>query len=260
MADDPRDDEIDVTVRPPADIAARLIVLAALITRAGLERADPSSDVDVENDEENEPTDPDQERFDLLAWLDTERIGPALTMEERRILRAPVGSLDPEHVESSAWWAESLAALAWAASLAPRPGSVGQLSDPVPLLAALPSTWDDPRPFVAVLRPQVDEDVAIERERAELWLWRLALESERRAVRGRERNALTTVAREAAVEGAAAGLWEEHDGDVLLDGTPVGKVDADRLDLATGVAQARLHALNWVAGFGTDWSDVPLDV
>ena len=61
-------------------------------------------------------------------------------------------------------------------------------------------------------------------------------------------------------EATEAGLLTGDGNDFLVDGRPYSSVNAETKALIAEISLQRLHALNWVAGFGTTWDDVPLDL
>jgi hypothetical protein len=242
------DDEIDVELRSPAEIAGRLIVLASLLRRAYLEEAR----------DRDETTD---ELFDLRHWLHETDMLRHATGDERRLIEARPGLLTEEETADIALESESLAALGWSVGLAGGMPPYNQFASPTALLEVIPQPWDPPAPFADGLIPRSDAAIATERERAELWLWRTEIEADRQASRGQERAALDAAIRETAQEAAASGSIEISDtGDFLLDGTPFRDSPAETREAVALIAGRRLHALNWLCGFGDDWDHVPLDI
>jgi hypothetical protein len=105
-----------------------------------------------------------------------------------------------------------------------------------------------------------EESIAMERERAELWLWRAAIEDDWGVASPRERVELDAAIAETAREAAATGLLVATNGDFAVNGTTFRHLRSDQQELIGAVAEARLHALNWVCGFGESWDAVPLDI
>jgi hypothetical protein len=245
------DEEIDINLRPAAEVGRRLVVLATLCRRAFLESA--SDDLDPEDD-------PETERFDLETWLDDQGLGAEQTIWERQFLNTAVGALAEDEARAGTWNAEALVALGWAVGLIDQmPDPVGP-TDPAPVLSATPAPWDDPRSWIASIELRPEETVALERERAEIWLWRAEIEDERRQLRGRALSTLESDLREVVRESAEAGLLTSPDADFPVSSRPFHTLDQETIDLVAGVAGVRLHALNWLCGFGTSWDDVPLDL
>lgn len=240
--------EIDIAPRPSEEIGARLIILAALIRRTYLEEAK----------HDDEPT---NEHFDLRHWLHEERLYPRMTPDERRLLDAPLGTADPDAVADATLAAEELVIIGWAAGLVERAPSFAALADPAALMDRLPRPWDPVAPFVRELMIRSDEHLETERERAELWLWRVRVEPERTSGDDETRAEFTAAIADAAAEAAAIGLVPASpDYDLLLNGQPFHALTEAVREVVALAAERRLHALNWLCGFGRDWSHVPLDI
>src|SRR5262249_14388862 len=88
---------------PSRRVAARALVLAAVVARASLEM----------NVRDTHPVSPGPMRDQDLARL--QRLGVAGQLEpgERAFLRTPIGRVDPVLVSNAAWRGEGLAVLAW---------------------------------------------------------------------------------------------------------------------------------------------------
>src|SRR6478672_11104473 len=99
-------DELEISLRAPAEAAARTIVLASLVRRLALEPG-----VGDAGDEAV------AEAFDLRAWLTGEGLDAAMTPREAELFKRPPGSLTPDEIAGSSWQGEALAVLAWALEL-----------------------------------------------------------------------------------------------------------------------------------------------
>lgn len=250
------DDSIDINLRSASEVGARMVVLAAIIRRAAIEMP---LDEDEENEDEELDT-PEGERFDLITALTSGPLAGASTAGERAFVTAPLGSIGERDALEASWQVEALAALA-AASI-PRhamPEPWKQV-DPGPLLAAIPEPWDDLNAFVASLALFDEESIAFERERAELWLWRTAIDDDVRMSSGRDRDELLTILRDAVQEAADAKLIETAGRDFRVGKARFAEVDPETKAVIAEIARQRLHALNWLCGFGQDWDTVPLDL
>lgn len=259
-------DVIEISARPAKEIAARLVVLSALCRRAFLERHDPYDDFDEDSaddslDDDIDIEDAESERFDLVAWLTEERMIAAATDAEVLVLRAPIGNLGELGAERASWAGESLAALLWSAGLLELAPSYDGPADLEEALALVPGPGDSTQEFARTLRVREEAQLADERERAELWFWRFAVE-------GMRRDASASDLQD--IEDAIAETTEEAFGlamdpaiaptDFLVDGRPVRGISEELLDDLTAAAEMRLQAMNWVCGFGDDWDRVPLEV
>jgi hypothetical protein len=243
---------IEITLREPVDVGRRLVVLATLCRRAFLEALPNSFELD---------DDPEAEQFDLATWLTEHGLDGELTADERRLLVAPVGRLPGDETRAATWNAEALIALGWASGLLASLPDPIDLVDPAPVLQVVPAPWDDPRRWIAEAALRSEESIAFERERAEVWLWRAEIEEERRRLRGRARAELEADVGDVVGECVEAGLLPAGTrADFPVAGRPFFQIDPDQIDVIAGVAGVRLHALNWLCGFGSSWDDVPLDV
>lgn len=243
--------EIEINLRAPGEVAARAIVLATVCHRAYLERATPGSDTE----------DPEAERFDLVAWLRTEGLDPVVSPTERHLLQTRLGRLTSEETDAASWQIEGLAGLAWAMGILETLPPVHLPVDPGPLLEAMPSPWDKTAPFRTGVRLRAEDEIAAERERAELWHWRATMVDLLLEATGREAQRLVAVIREVANEAARAGIIDRvAAGDFPVNGRPYRDLDEEEQGVAAAVAAERHHALNWLCGFGTGWDNVPTDV
>ena len=246
------DEEIDINLRLPGEVGRRLVVLATLCRRAFLEPAASFEALDE---------DPEAERFDLATWLDEHNLAAELTGQERALLAAPVGTLTAEETHAATWNAEALVVLGWAAGLVSNVSDPIEPSDPNVILQAVPGPWDDPRDLISSITLRPEEVIAFERERAEIWLWRAEIEEERRRLRGWALSDLEKDLRDVVRQSVEAGLIDADVGrDFPVGGKPFRTLDESRVDVAAAVAAVRLHALNWLCGFGSAWDDVPLDI
>lgn len=248
MTDGPDDDDsLEITLRPAAEVAARLIALATVVRRAALE-LDPSGDAEGE-------------RFDLAAWLREERITPLLTDEERRLVETRVGGLDRDVAEDASWRIESVAVMAWAGGLADELPSYELPSPPADILALIPEPWDKVQPFRAAIELRSEEEVAAAREQAELWQWRGQILTAEDGQSMAATPEMRQIIREVAADSARAGLFERSiSNDFPVAGRPYRNLTEDERALLTDLASERLRALNWVCGFGSSWDDAPTDI
>jgi hypothetical protein len=243
------EDEIEITLRQPAEVAARAIVLASLLRRLALEDVSASDADHARN-----------EAFDLREWLREQGLTAALTPEETVPFDLQVGQLAASARTETSWQAEGLAVLIWAlgAGPTPIPGTTAELDR---ALTNVPAPWDAVRPWIELARLLPESEIAREREVAELWHWRANVEALRRQASTADRRDFEDAIRDVAAEAARAGLLHSTlDGDFALDRSPVRSVSAARLDELLVIATERLRAFNWLAGFGPSWDAVPLEV
>jgi len=249
---DPDDDEIDINARPAPLIGARIVILATICRRAFLETVDePAS---APSDDRN------GERFDLQTWLITESLDADQSPTEQRLLSAPVGSLTADEITEATWRIEAVQALAWSVGLLPSLPPPWTEANGAALLSSIPAPFDSAGPFTDRLTLRDDESLAGERERAELWLWRSSLAAEFATAAGNQRRTLHSAIAETARAARASGTLAATDRDFLVDDVELQSIPAAVIDRITAVSAERLHALNWVCGFGEHWDSVPLDV
>lgn len=242
------DDEIEIELRPPAEVARRVIVLATLLRRIALEDA---ASVDAREAE--------GEAFDLREWLQGEGLRSAATEREAVILAAPVGRLQSATCIEISWQGEAMAALLWVLGRAPAPLPDGRAAGLE--MAELPAPWDSTEEWISTVQMRSEEAIAIERERAEIWHWRSIVEALRRAADPAERQELEQAIVEVVTDAVAAGLLEDVVADdFAVEGSAVREVPDSTLESLASAWEQRLWALNWACGFGLSWDDVPLDV
>jgi hypothetical protein len=252
---DPEEDELDIQLRAPRVVGERILVLATVCRRGFLER---SPDELAGDDEVDELEDAETERFDLAAWLHEEGLDGAATVEERSLLHTRVGRLAPDAVARATWGAEGLVALAWTVNLVADPPAYDAPAELGDLLTRLPSPWDSVKSFLAGSGLRPESAIAAARERAELWHWRVGVETIYRQAAEDERHELRAVIREVARDAENAGFVPRlADKDFPVRGRSIARISAPQLDDLTALATERLRALNWVCGFGSSWDDVP---
>ena len=247
MADD---DHVDIELRSAATVAERCVILAALIRRLWIE-----SSFALENAE-----DWADEAFDLREWLRTEAIWTSLTALEADILQRPVGGVSEDDLALYTWQAEGLATLGWAIRLTDLlpPGDEGEISA---VVQAVPAPWDSTAAWMRGAQLRSEAEIAIERDRAEIYEWRIALESPRRFATGQEQVDYMAAIRDVVREAGATGLLDRKAGtDFSIGDRPLPEFDATSLERLAALAEVRLRALNWLCGFGSSWDEVPIDI
>jgi hypothetical protein len=242
-------DEIDINLRPPGVVGARCIILASLLRRIWIESSARSG----------APGDWAGDAYDLREWLRGEDLWQETTASDRIALETTPGQLGDPEFSAAAWQAEGLATLGWALQLSDQLPP-GELADVPDVLAATPSPWDQTSSWLAarVLRPE--EIIARERDRAELYDWRISVELSGRGANASERAQFESMVDEVAIEAAAAGFLTASETDFSIGGLPLGSFTDDDLAKLAATSEERLRALNWLCGFGSSWDDVPLDV
>ena len=245
------DDSIEINLRSSEEIGRRLVALAAVLTRVGLE-----SNAPVGGDPDD-IADAEDERLDLVAWLHSENASDSLSPSEQSLLETPVGQLPFEAVAGFSWQAERFAVIAWAASLTDiLPGIHEEANISAPL-ALIPTPWDSVNDFFAMLELRTDEEVAVELERAEVWLWRAETEEARRTASRDELAEIAEAIAEVVAEGVETRLLERApDGDFLVSGKSFHRLSEDVRARIAIIASERLRTLNWLRGADDDWDNL----
>jgi len=169
-------------------------------------------------------------------------------------LRAALGRLpsDDPGVVDAVWRGEDLGTLLWGLQLAELP-PYDQPFDPDELVEA----------SLEEARLRDAEEIELERESARLWLWR-ARTTDLQAtgdVELPERFAsFDQLIAATAMRGFEQGLLPAPmRGDFRAYGKVYRHLAPEQQAEAHSIALERQHALNWLAGLGDSWDDVPLD-
>ena len=243
MSDSESDDYLDIELRPPASVMARAVVLSTLARRGLLEI--------LPNDAEAAETD----RFDLAAWAEHE-LAAWMEPGETLVLRSPHQSLSDDALARCLDAGESLVALSWGLGMpAAQLTAIDTPADLPALLETFPHPWQRADRVISAAQLRSEVDIAVERERAELWWWRASLSGDETSEDEIE-TALPDVLREAS----AARLIDATDGDFQVGGQPFRMLNDDRRATIFMIATARLRAFNWLCGFGASWTSAPLDI
>ncbi len=240
------EDELEINLRPAPEIARRLLILAAL--------AEHLSFVD---DGASDPDERASSTFDLREWLRTEDIWPDLMQDEVLLLSDGMSAGEEPDQFSVQETLEALGALAWSLYLLPdleadAPAGVDTL------IPSLPHPWASTATWIQGLELRSLDAIAVKREAAELWTWRLLTEDDLREAFAGEREELRAVIRDAEREGKAAGILPR--GGFRVQGREISTLNLTERNTLLASSLARLRALNWVCGYGERWDDVPLEI
>ena len=240
------EDELEINLRPTSEIARRLLVLAALAENLSF------ADVDGASPDERAAS-----AFDLREWLRAEELWPDLTQDEVLLLAGGASPGAESDLFSVQETLEAFGALAWALQIVPR------LAADVPadidgVVPELPHPWDSTGKWMQGLALRSLDDIASQRESAELWTWRLLTEDDLREALGGDQEALREVIREAERQGRAAGILPR--GGFRVQGRDISMLNLTERNTVLATSLARLKALNWVCGYGDRWDDVPLNI
>lgn len=222
------DTETDAPPEPPSGerVAKRALILAAVCCRGMLELdPDPGSDEFWEQ---------------VSAWWKSLPTGVKAECEpeERELLDAPFRSAPEQSLVSASWRAEALAVLAWALGRSELPPHDQQVSaSEIAGSIGFLKSWPDAP--VASLRPV--EELDAYREVAFAVHWRLRQFSLKPKPMDFSTFAKTAWFGPLSLEGVA--LLE---GDLAIDGSPIGVAEASAVRLVTSIAQERHLAANWL--------------
>jgi hypothetical protein len=230
------DDELDINLQDSDDIGARIILLLALsiwpeVAEMGEHRS-------------------------WQRWLNAQGVLSMATRTESTILS--VRSLSDDALDVCERAGDSLPALAWAVALLDEITLVEPEPERAELIERIPVPDEQIEPFLDQLVLRDEDSVAIERERAEIWNWRLVTEAIRRQSTGANRDEIEEAISEVILESAVSFAIPEIDTeDFLIDGVPVRALDDDLLGAMIVISEERLRAFNWLCGL-TEWDDVHL--
>lgn len=246
MLTDGSDDEsfIDIEPWPVQELVGRLVCLTSLGQRGVIEAKASGDLFEAETD-----------RFDLHSWAALE-LAPWLSMTEARILRTPVSELNDEDLAACSDAVSASCAIAWAVRILPETTLrlIPDNADEQRVLEWSPGPWRKVREIAKRVRLRGDQDLANEREKSDIVVWRLSLfqEANDEAV---DRAALAEV----LAEVSELGNLRTDGSDLLTDaGLPFSAVTEEELIEMEHHAALRLRTLNWVCGFGQDWDSAPL--
>lgn len=238
------DDAVEINLRHPAEVAARLLVLVALARRGFLElRPDLIAD-----------DSPEAERFDLQSWLAEEKLLGSLSPDELGLIEAPVGRPTPEDTTDATWRIEDAVVLAWALELLPNIPPYDEATDAANVIGALPAPWSRTTEFRAAAGLRDEATIAAAREQAELWSdraelywWQLDPNEFEAEPDPRQ------IVIELATEAYAAGLIAQPvDRDFPTRGGPYHDLPAEAVEQLQQIANRRLFSLNWLCGLTQD--------
>jgi len=233
---DYEDDALDIYLREPDDIGARIVLLTALSIWPEISAG--------------------EEQRSWRRWLDTQGVLDLATRDEIDVLAGPVQEEFAADLCERA--VDSLPALAWATALLDEIPLVESEDDQALILERIPVPDEQIVPFLDQLVLRDEDSVALERERAELWNWRLASEAVRRESTGADLAEIEEIIREVVLESAISfAITEVDTGDFLVNGVQVRLLEDDMLDALIVRSEERLRAFNWLCGL-TEWDAIHL--
>jgi hypothetical protein len=241
--------EIDIELRTPEQVRARILILSAILRRLALETTPQDGNGD-----------PLADAFDEREWLRDQGLQHQVTAREAALLDSPIGAIAAEAIAEVSWQGEALASLAWAVGVVDMP-PLDATSDLGPIMDLVPRPWDAIDAWMSESAIVSESDAARQRELAEIWHWRAATELLLREASATDRRDYTAAITEVAAEARAAGFVPAlRDSDFPVRGRNFNELSDTEVDELVAVTGQRLRALNWLCGFGKSWDDVPLDV
>jgi hypothetical protein len=236
---DYEDDELEINLRDPDDIGARIILLGALSIWPDL------------NDS--------GERDSWRQWLTSNDLLSVATEAERNVFDWRSGARpSQEDLDNCDRALDSVTVLAWAVALSDGLPPLRLAVDHEGLIDRIPIPGEPVGRFLDQLLLQDEDTVAVERERAEIWNWRLAVEDIRRNDTSADYGEIDEAIREVVLESAISFAITEVNGeDFLVEGVPVRRLDDEYLESLVVMTEERLRALNWLCGL-TEWEIIHL--
>ncbi len=233
---DYEDDALDIYLREPDDIGARIVLLTALSIWPELGAS--------------------EEQRTWRRWLDAQGVLQMATRDEEEALAGPVQSeLIADLCERAV---DALPALAWATALIDEIPLIEPEDERAELIERIPVPDERIEPFLDQLVLRDEVAVAIERERAEIWNWRLTSEAIKRDGSAAERSEIEEAIREVVLESAISfAITEVDTEDFLIEGVQVRFLEDDLLDALIVTSEERLRAFNWLCGL-TEWDTIHL--
>ena len=242
-------EDIDVELRTPEEVRARILILSSLLRRLALENIPPDGEGDSLAD-----------AFDEREWLRDQDLAGQLTAGEAAFLDSRPGSIAPDVTTEVSWQGEALIALAWAIKISAMP-PIDETADPRTIMDLVPRPWDTTKAWTSDPAFVSESDAVRQRELAEIWHWRATTELLRREADPADRRDYEAAIAEVAAEAGTAGYVPAlQDGDFPVRGRSITNISDTEVDELVALTGQRLRALNWLCGFGRSWDDVPLDV
>lgn len=234
------DDEL-APVAPSAErVARRALVLAAMAARSYLEGEGPSDDSAAF-------------QRDMLRWLADVGAAAECEARERRVLDAPIGTLSRADAVNGSWDAEGLVVLAWALGCAELP-AFDEECMPREVADAL-GFWQ-PRAETVLAAPalRAGDEIETLAERLLAVHWRLREYSLNPVPLD-----FPTFALRASFGPLDVSGLPFVEGDLAIDGVPLGRVPEERWRACLSIAGERHRAANWLLGFEELYSEVTAD-
>ena len=248
-------------IRSADEVAARVLCLAAVITRAQAEflidshEAEPGFSAFLGGEAEEVPQ-------IIQRWVDQEQLGPYFSPKERMMMAKQAGDFTHRDRLDGWWRREALMVLEWSLRIIePMPPADTR----VPMEDVLESAWllRNTSSFRRAAKLRSAEEISDQREIAESWLWRTRRTPRQRSPgegfvkTEKSMEALRASADHAAATGETRGFFKRINGDFPAFGKAFRDLSDDELNHITSISMERLHGLNWLCAIdGLDWDDV----
>ncbi len=250
------------------EAARRALCLGALVMRGKFESIATSGSPEMMAVHEELST-------QLNMWIADEGLIPAQTSFEMPAVCKALGSWTDAELATAGWRANSLGVILWALSQFDELPHWDIQFTPQETIKTL-NLFSPIQAFLDKVSLRPADEIEHARRVAELWQWRAQVRSLEDwgadsgpgegagtrpaggAGRGREKadEKVHQVAADALKRGDVAELI---DGDLPLFGKSYSALSKDEFSEAASIARERLHALNWLCGFASDWDAVPTE-
>lgn len=234
------DNEPSLTPPSPQRVAARALVLAAIVYRGFLE----------ENPDKIEA---ETLRKELLDWLNGLDILAELEVNEKRLLNTLCGSLQPRQQVQAEWRCEGVAVLAWALQRFMLPAYDEQV-DPKVVNDSLGFLTDEAKNLIASPSLREPEELRRYAEVAFSLHWRLR----DFALRPKHID-FEKLAKEAWFGPLEISGLRLIEGDLAIRNTPIAATAEHQFQECLGTTQERRQAAQWLIGDHEIYSEVSLD-
>ncbi|MCA9613286.1 MAG: DUF4272 domain-containing protein [Sandaracinus sp.] len=181
----------------------------------------------------------------LRSWLTRRRLWPEAEASEVAVLTTDGGGLDARSTIDGTWRAEGVAVLAWALDLAPLPALEGPV-DPSPYGARL-ELLSGARTTPRALRPLAERERYLGAAYAMHW----------RVCEAFADPFPMDFAERLGSIGVDLTLVPLVDGDLAVQGVPIGWLRRDRLRTVASIAKERHQAAAWLCGCTARYDEVP---
>jgi uncharacterized protein DUF4272 len=195
-----------------------------------------------------------------IAWAEQNGIAAHYSADERDVIHREFGKIPVEEIHAIGMRLQALGGLLWAISRMEMPPYYETIPAAV-IQPLMPGGGDPVKEFLRTAQARPEDELRLERRRAEFWNWRCRCDQMRRMgtkpPKGQTYKKTIADAADAALkDGLIAAVVR---GDVSCNGVPFGDLDNRAFAFAASSALERHYALNWVCGYATDWDKVPTD-